>query len=227
MTGKTVGTTSQEQGIALIAVLMVITVLTALSAAVVLVTTAESRAAANHEAAQQALYAADAALEQTISDLRAADWRTLPAGLVSAHLWDGAVAPRAPDGSTLNLTRLKTMRQAESDSVYGASSNSPRWSLFAHGPFSALAPAAVVMPSVYLLVWMADDGDESDGDPERDSNNLVLVRAEAFAASGARRAIDATLSRQTGPAAGSPAPSSGLPPVLRGEVRVLSWREVR
>lgn len=217
----------REHGAALIAMLMVITLLGALSAAVVLVTTAESRAAANHSAAQVALYAADAALEQTISELRGADWRTLPGGAVSARLWDGRAAPRAPDGTVLDLAQLTAARQAESDAPYGALANRPLWRLFAHAPCADLAPAGVVMPPVYLLVWMADDGDESDDDPERDSNDVVLVRAEALAASGARRSIEATLSRETGPAPGSTEPAGGASPALRQEVRILSWREVR
>ena len=217
----------REQGTALIAVLMVITLLAALSAAVVLVTMMESRAAGNHEAAQFCLYAADAALEQTISELRAADWRLLPGNLVSAHLRNTGAPPRAPDGSTLDLARLTMTLQAESDEVFALNADRPRWHLFAHAAFSALVPSGVVMPPVYLLVWMADDGDESDGDPERDSNDRVLVRAEALAASGARRSIEATLSRETGPAPASGEPAGGPPPVLRQDVRILSWREVR
>ncbi len=227
MTSRTIHSPCREQGTALLAVLMVITLLVALSAAVVLVTTMESRAAGNHEAAQFALYAADGALEQTISELRAADWRIVPGNLMSGHLWNVEAPPRAPDGSILDVARLTTSRQAESDVVFAPSADRPRWYLFAHAAFSDLVPSGVVMPPIYLLVWIADDGDESDGDPERDSNDVVLVRAEALAASGARRSIEATLSRETRPAPGSAEPAGGPPPVLRQEVRILSWREVR
>lgn len=227
---RTAPTTQQQgnqHGTALIGVLMVTTLLATLSAAVVLVVMADSMANANYGAAQQALYAADAALEQTVSELRVADWGLAPGGVVSTRLWDGSQTPRAPDGTVLDLARLAAGRQADSDLVFGPSSNRPVWRLFGHAPFGDLTPGGVVVPPAYLIVWVADDGDERDGDPERDSNEVLVVRAEAFGASGAHRSVEATLSRQTGPAPGSPGPGGGVPPANRHEVRVLSWREVR
>lgn len=215
-----------ESGSALICVLMVTTLLATLSAAAVLVVMTESIASANHGAAQQALYAADAALEQALSELQSADWRGLPGGTVSARLWDGAMAPRAPDGTVLDLARLATARQAESDAAFGISPDRPVWRLFGHAPLSDLAPAGTVVPPAYLLVWMADDGDERDGEPGLDSNGVLMVRVEAFGASHAHRSIEATLALQTGPPAEAGGPG-GAAPENRREVRVLSWREVR
>jgi hypothetical protein len=206
---------------------MVTTLLATLSAAAVLVVMTESLASANHGAAQQALYAADAALEQTLSEVRAADWRSLPGVGVSARLWDGSLTPRAPDGTVLDLAQLATARQAESDAAFGISPDRPVWRLFGHAPFSDLAPAGEVVPPAYLLVWMADDGDEGDGDSRRDSNDVLMVRVEAFGASHAHRSIEATLALQTRPAAEAGEAGGGPPPEDRHEVRVLSWREVR
>lgn len=214
----------REAGTALISVLMVTTLLTTLSAAAVLVVMTESMASANHAAAQQALYAADAALEQTLSEVQAADWRSLPGVAVSARLWDGALTPRAPDGAVLDLAQLATARQAESDVAFGISPDRPVWRLFGHAPLSDLAPPGAVVPPAYLLVWMADDGDERDGEPGRDSNNVLMVRVEAFGASHSHRSIEATLALQTAPAAEA---GGGPPPEDRREVRVLSWKEVR
>ena len=59
-----------QRGSALICVLMVTTLLATLSGALVLVVMSESMASANHGAAQQALYAAEAALEDTLSELQ-------------------------------------------------------------------------------------------------------------------------------------------------------------
>jgi hypothetical protein len=207
-----------DKGTALIAVLMVTTLLAALSAAVVLIVMTDSMASANHGAAQQALYAADAALEQTMSELRVADWSTAPGGVRSAYLRDGALSPAAPDGTVLDLARLAVERQRESDRIFGASVNRPVWRLFGHAPFSDLTPAGVIVPPAYLLIWMADDGDEGDGDPERDSNGVLMLRVEAFGSSGAHRSVEATVSLQT---------SLSARGVARREVRVLSWREVR
>jgi hypothetical protein len=212
---------TRESGTALICVLMVTTVLATLSAAAVLVTMTESLGSANYGAAQQALYAADAALEQTLGELRLIDWRTLPSGVVSAQLWDGASAPQAPGGLVLNLAQLSAARQADSDAVFGPSPDRPRWRLFGHAPFADLVPAGVVVSPAYLVVWVADDGDEEDGDPERDSNNVVMVRAEAFGIAAAHRSIEATLTLQTGP------PGTEEEPPTRREVRLVAWREVR
>ena len=216
-----------EAGTALLGVLMVTTLLATLSAAAVLVVMTESMASANHGAAQQALYAADAALEQTLSEVQAADWRTLPGVAVSGRLRGGALTPRAPDGAVLDLAQLAAARQAESDAAFGISPDRPVWRLFGHAPLSDLTPAGAVVPPAYLLVWMADDGDERDGEPGRDSNDVLFVRVEAFGASHAHRSIEATLALQTGPAAESCEAGDGPPPANRREVRVLSWKEVR
>jgi type II secretory pathway pseudopilin PulG len=221
----------EEAGTALVCTLMVTMLLGTLLAALVLIVMANSMASANYGAAQQALYAADAALEHTMSELRSADWRVLPGAMVSARLWDGASAPRAADGTVLDLAALTIQRQADSDSAFGASPDRPVWRLFGHAPFRDLLPG-VVVPPAYLVVWLKDDGDEGDGDPERDSNNVLVVRAEAFGASGAHRSVEAVLSLQTGSAAGAAGAGGGAadgvaPPPGRQEVRVLSWREVR
>ena len=223
MTTSPAPTSSGERGTALVTVLMVTTLVGSLAAAVVFVVMTDSLASANHGAARHALYAADAALEATLGELRLADWRVLPGGAVSARLWDDAQAPRAPDGTTLDLARLSLERQAESDEIFTASPNRPVWHLFGHAPFQDLVPGTVAPPA-YLLVWLQDDGDEGDGDGERDSNDVLVVRAEAFGASGAHRSVQATVCLETTVAAGG---EPGVPVVARRAVRVLSWREVR
>ena len=76
-------------------------------------------------------------------------------------------------------------------------------------------------PSPYVVVWIADDPDDLDGDPNLDSNDIVIVRSEAFGIRGGRRAIDATILRESaldGSIGGG---------ATRSDVRVISWREVR
>jgi hypothetical protein len=72
---------------------------------------------------------------------------------------------------------------------------------------------------------MADDGDEEDGESERDSNDVVMVRVEAFGASHGHRSIEALLSLETAAAAADVA--DGPSPENRREVRLLAWKEVR
>ena len=73
---------------------MVTTLLATLSGALVLVVMSESMASANHGAAQQAVYAAEAGLEDTLSELQTADWRTSAgSGGVGVPPRPGADAP--------------------------------------------------------------------------------------------------------------------------------------
>jgi hypothetical protein len=214
-----------QRGSALICVLMVTTLLATLSGALVLVVMSESMASANHGAAQQAVYAAEAGLEDTLGELQTTDWRVLPGAAVSACLRDAAQTPRAPDGAVLNLTALAAGRQAESDAVFAASPDGPVWRLFGHGPFSDLAPGRVNIPAAYLLIWVADDGEDGDGDAARDSNGRVMLRVEAYGSAGAHRSIEATVMLQI---LAEPPPADGsAPPPARTAVRVLSSREVR
>ena len=99
------------------------------------------------------------------------------------------------------------------------------------GVFSATArsaiwlPAGRTFPPAYLLVWVADDGEDGDGDAARDSNSRVMLRVEAYGAAGAHRSIEAVVVLQV---LAAPPPADGSPPPpARTAVRVLSSREVR
>lgn len=207
----------REDGIALMPVLMATTLVATLAAALVLVVMSDSLASANHGAAQQALYAADAALEQTAVELRTVDWRLLPGSGTSRRLDDAGAPPSLPGIGPLDLARLTAGTQAETDARYGSLPDRPVWRVFGRGSFARLLRRRVVPPA-YLVVWVADDADERDGNPGLDTNGIVLVRAEAFGPAAARRSVEATLALQES-AVGDPVP--------RREVRMLAWRESR
>ena len=59
----------------------------------------------------------------------------------------------------------------------------------------------------YVVVWIADDVDEVDGDPATDTNDVVMIHAEAFGTRGGRRAVEATIQREEAMAAGLPGAS--------------------
>ena len=109
---------------------------------------------------------------------------------------------RAPQrAQSLDLARLTAERQAESDAragpdVFGA--DSPEWRLFAHAPLGALLPGDGFDLPLYLVVWVADDEWDGDGDPAVDSNERILVRAHAFGAGGTRAIGEARVARTGG-----------------------------
>src|SRR5436190_416722 len=141
-------THSSDHGIALIIVLLTVMLLSAIGAALVLATTAETHIASNFQRSDEALYAADAAAQRALDDLRAvADWTTLPAGAVVSAFADGAPSGtrRLDDGSMLDLSQVVNIANCEKpagctstdmnavtdDRPWGA--NNPRWNLFAYG----------------------------------------------------------------------------------------------
>jgi hypothetical protein len=205
-----------QNGIALLCALMVTALLGTLGAGLVLLSTMESLISANHRDGMDALYSADAGVERAMGDLRTLDdWKDVPgtaAGTATPDFRDGAIAPRLPDGTILDLARLTAERQAESDALYGADANRPVWRRFAHAPISRLLPAGVISSPAYVVLWIADDVGDGDGDPLRDSNDALVVHSEAFGLHGVRRRVEATLARES---------------VQRTEVRMICWREVQ
>jgi hypothetical protein len=199
-----------ESGTALLAAILVTSLLTTIAAVLTFITVAGTLASANYRAAQETAYAAEAGLERAMTDVRAlADWSLLVSGAALSAFDDGAAAPVAPDGRPLDLAALTARVQAASDADSGgpvASPDAPSWHLFAHGHVSRLLPPGAVTTPAYVVVWIADDADDRDGDAGRDSNGAVMLMAQAFGARGAQRAVQATVART----------SSG--------VRLTSWR---
>jgi hypothetical protein len=103
--------------------------------------------------------------------------------------------------------------------------NNARWRLFEYGSIPSLDLFARPGPW-YLLVWVADDGRETDGNPLVDGagadhrgRGILRVRAEVYGGWGARRAVEAELTR--------PCRSAGGAEVCQPGIRVQSWQELR
>jgi Tfp pilus assembly protein PilX len=210
-----------ERGSALIATLMVVVLLATLAAALALVISTESVTAANYVAAQQTLYAADAGIERAIAEFRLlTSWQSAPASASSSSdLNDGLSLARAPDGRTLDLVQLTARRQSESDMLYPNTPNRPVWRLFGHASMNQMTGDTANAPP-YVAVWVADDPDDSDGDPATDTNDVIVVHAAAFGIRGGHREVEATIRREEAMAA-------GLPGAMRIDVRLIAWRELR
>lgn len=207
------GVCSNERGVAVVMALLMAILIGAVAAALVALTTTETLISASFRHGTEASYGAEAALERALHDLATIpDWSPaltpVPGNLVSGFD-DGAAVARTPDGRALDLAVLTADRQRESDQrdgpgIFGA--DSPQWRLFAHAPVSALMAAPGLDLPLYLVVWVADDESDGDGDPAVDRNGRILVWAVAFGAGGARRSVEARVGRTGG-----------------GDLQLLAW----
>jgi hypothetical protein len=201
----------------------------ALGSALVVVASNELTISATFRESAAALAGADAAIVRASADLAVApDLNAVLNGSDTSAFVDGpAAAPRTmPDGTVVDLAGLGNIERcgavvcavAQLDAVtaerpWGA--NNPRWQRYASGWLKDLAPQAGA-PRVYVVVWVADDPLERDGDPLTDDpdpdapgHDAVLIRAAAYAAYAVRRRLEVVARRD------------------QGVVRLASWREVR
>ena len=230
---------SGEKCIALIMVILVTTFLSALGLGVLLAVFMDRLATGNMGGSVAMLYAADSAIEVAARDLaQITDWNDVLSGSQRSTFTDGSPGGvrDLPGGGVVDLTAAThllncgrstncTTAQMNANSrerPWGL--NNPRWQLFAYGLMSEFTELARP-PGCYLAVWVADDGREQDGDPLADAagehqpgHGIVRVHAEAFGVAGARRAIQAELSRVC--------PEGEAGGCLRG-IRVQSWQELR
>ena len=230
-----------ERGAALIVALMAMLLMMALGTALILTTSTESKISRNFKTGAEALYAADAGLERAVDDLRTIpDWSAALSGAAQSSFTDGAPAGRRAlaDGRPIDLGEIVNLANCHKTAACSSSDledvtaarpwgpNNPVWQPFAWGRLADIATAGAVNSVFYLMVMVADDPSENDGDPLRDGvtgcapdqvtacnpgTGVLALRAEAFGPFGAHKILELTISR-----AG-----------LTGSVRIVSWREVR
>jgi hypothetical protein len=221
-----------QHGIALIVALLATTLLAAIALALALTTAMDVKIAANQGSSQDVLYAADAGLDRALAELRiTANWDAVLQGIQASPCVDG------PSGTTRSLGDGTVIRPSDvvntancahpapcatgeisalsDDRPWGA--NNPRWTLYAHGPLDQFIARPSNGSPAYIIVLVADDQAEIDGDPSIDGEpghpgaGVLLVRALAYAASGAHASIEATVFRRDA--------------AERAQVR--SWRRLR
>ena len=171
---------------ALIAALLVTIVLSTAVAGMAIVSGIERRAANAYVLTVELRAASEGALAATISELESTAWDGALAGGGSA-IW------RAPPPD-LDVAALTGEVRAATMMTPGYGADTPLWQVFAQGRWTAVTG----LPSrAAMLTWVADDWREQDGDPSRDANGLVLVRAVA-AAGPARAWVEALCARDAG-----------------------------
>ncbi len=192
---------ANENGTALIIALMAMMLLTALGAAVVMVSRTETAIANNYRNSQEALYAADAAIDRVVQDLLMVPrWNDMLAGTTTSSFIDGApgVSKILPGGGTITLTSATAELQAITDAADEWGANDPQWKLFAWGPLSEIGGDVSIDSPMYVAVWVADDPAETDDDPLSDSNGTLTLHAVAIGPSGTRKVIEVTVARTSG-----------------------------
>lgn len=173
---------NDNRGAALVLAMMALALLAALGLSLSVLANIEMRVAANYSQALELMSAAEAGLELTAQELLlVADWPGVASGSVRSTFNDGTPGARTlPDGTSISLPRLT------------ADLGDAAWQPFAHGPQDLWE-----LPiSAYVVVWARPDPSDGAG---------MVLRAEAFGPSGARRGVQAAIARS----------------------RVLSWAELR
>lgn len=189
---------TNEQGTALIIALMSTMLLTALGAVVVMVSNTEVTISGNYRNSQEALYAADAAVERVVQELLMIPrWNDILEGNTVSAFIDGTTGDTKalPAGGQINLATASNTLNAEYQTANLWGANNPVWRLFAWGPIDGLLPNDAIDSAMYVAVWIADDPAEEDGNPLADSNGTLNLRAEAYGPSGTRKIIEVTVAR--------------------------------
>lgn len=223
-----------ECGVALIIVLLVASLVFVVGTGLALVLTIGQLVSRNHRDAAMLQAAAHAGIELAADALITADWQAVLGGWVVANGSDGAPdGIRVHEGTRIDLAAetswltcgqpspCSPAERAVSSMERPWGTNNPAWRLYLFGPLTSFAPFRARVPA-YLLVWVGDDGRETDGRPDLDGGNGTgrhVLRAHALAVGrdGARRAVHAELVRVCLPARTACEPG----------IRVQSQRETR
>jgi len=213
---------ANARGAALLLVITLVLLLAAVGAAVSVASRTEILISASFRQGREAVYAAEGAVARAARDLALLpDWNVVLSGAVRSPFTDGvATSPRGlPGGDTITLCcgALSLTGEVQQRAFGGRSwgDDTPLWQMFAWGPVSAWSAGSPIDSRLYVVVWVADDPDDGDGDPTVDSNGILGLYAHALGPRGARRVLDALIRR-------APAADEGPPPP---RVRILSWRE--
>lgn len=226
-----------DAGAALVAALTAMLLLSIIGLGLVLTSSLEPSIAASYEASWGARYAAEAGLAVAAHELGTLpDWTLALTGQVRSALMDSAASGLValPDGTHADLQALTNVARCghpdacteadlnafTADRPWGP--NNPRWQVFGHTSVGRHLPDTQVARPFVVVVWVADDVAETDGDPLCDSTvdeegrrrpgaDLIQARAEAFGIRSAHRTITATLARPRG--SGDHVP------------RMVAWRE--
>ena len=213
----------RQEGSALLLALTLTLILAAAGAAAALMARMETLLAASSSQSYQALAIAEGGLARAIQELSPqSNWSASLSGVASTFIDGGPSGARQlPGGESVVLCcgagslTGDLQQRGHGGQTWGA--NTPQWRLYAWGPASSWSTHAGVGGAFYVVVWVADDVQDGDGDASRDSNGLIIVRSLALGPGRARRSVEATVRHAVD--------QTGLP--LAGQVTVITTRESR
>ena len=182
-------TQATDRGFAVFLTMGLVAMVSAIALALVMATSTESRMAAAFQRGLQAGHAAEAGVHRAMIDLaQLPDWTAALDGSSQSAFTDGPPfgVRRLADGGLVdfdvvvglaNCGRPRTCSDAERVAVtvqrpWGA--DNPRWRPYAYGTVSQLvavsgAPESPASPRCYVIVLVADDQSERDGNPMADT----------------------------------------------------------
>lgn len=214
-----------DTGLALLPVLLLTLLTSAVVVALAVVTRIEVLVAARHHGATAALHAAEAGLHAAMSELRhLPDWTPVVTGARQSGLAEGPFAgTRTVPG--VGAVTLCCDRDSAAGRLAAAMALSPvparrrlQWRPFLWIAFDTLVQRE--RTGLFVIVWVANDEDDGGG-PAADTNGAILMRAEAAAGGGGGRVLEALVARQPAEAGAPPEPARAL------RLHLLWQREIR
>jgi hypothetical protein len=224
-----------EGGSALLPVMLMMFLFSAIALGASVVIRVEISVADRFRQSAEALYAADAGLAGVLAELRTLPgWTPVLDGSRRSGLSQGIFSgSKAVPGGGVVL--ICCGPQSAADRLASDTRLSPlparrsvQWRPFLWTTLDALAPSEP--PSrFFIVVWVADDEADGDGDGSTDENGIVIVRSEALEPNGLRRIVEAYVARPPENASeqerAAEEPEAGT--AVRPAVDILRWREVR
>jgi len=193
----------------LLVALVLLLAVAGLAGAIVPLVVSEIEASANHRRAMQMLYAAEAAAEHALHELRGIrDWSEVLDGRRASRFRSANLQPRLADGTTVDLTRVSGMLPATEAVWLPDTTRSPP-PVFLHGRFDRLVRRSA--PSVlYVVVWVRDGPVDDDPEVSTAFNNALVLYAACLGPGLAQRVVRVVARRREA-----------------GWVEAVSWRVVR
>lgn len=173
-----------------------------LGLSLVLMGSAETTLARRDRDSRSLARAARAAAALAVADLRALpSWAGVPQqgtppelSAAAGRLAPATLAPAVPWGGTLDLRTVTSRLQSATDAE-GAPGDPSIWRVYGAANLASLVSGTGGLPC-FMVIWVADDPVDGDGDPSADTNGIIQVRGAAFGAGEGEAVVSLTVSRE-------------------------------